>query len=224
MLLLILICPIKINALTGNVKIECNKSTISSGDSLLCTIVGSNFNDQISSFHAKLSLDNNLMSESIEKDTSWEGSTEDGVIDLYTDENKSGNINFVSFVIKLNNKNTNANVNIALEDIKIGDSQFVEHNINNVYTEIKVISNDGDINNEDSNKEDTDNNNQDVTDNKNEIINQDKNNNNIDNNVDNPATGDMKISIIVVIMIIMVIFIIIYIKKYGTKNILNKKD
>ena len=100
-LIVLVLLPINVKALTGNIKLTCDNTTVLPGSDITCTLTGDSFSEKISSFHGELNLESNLKLESIEEDSSWEGSADGGVIDLYTDVNKSGNINFVTFTITI---------------------------------------------------------------------------------------------------------------------------
>ena len=57
-LFFILMLPISVDAFTGDIIINCDKNVLLEGESTKCSIVGRNFSDPISSFHAKLNQDN----------------------------------------------------------------------------------------------------------------------------------------------------------------------
>lgn len=218
--------PINAHALTGNVEIQCDNYEVSSGSNINCTLKGGDFSSELSSFHAKLLLGNNLALESIEKNSSWEGSADGGVIDLYTDVNKSGDLELVTFVIKVDEVENNVDTNISITDIKIGDSQFEEHSFPQVITSIKITSTSsgtGSDNNPDSGTE----NNPDVGDNPDtgtesdkdvengsDNIGDDSSNTTLEENtVANPSTGHLKVGIVLVILVVSLIITILYKKK-----------
>lgn len=124
----------------GKVKITCDKTNVLPSETLTCAIKGENFTTAISSFRTKIILDNNLSLESIEKDDIWEGSGEGGIIDLYTDVNKSGNFNIAVFTVKATNIQTGLNSNILLQDTVISDQNFDEYNIENPSLNIRIQS------------------------------------------------------------------------------------
>jgi len=214
-LLIGIIFPIKVNALDGNIELNCDNEAILPGSSVNCTIKVNNFSDEISSFHAKLLLGENLKLESIEKDSSWEGSAEGGIIDLYTDVNKSGDINISSFVVKVDNASTMNRVDVSLIDVKVGDPQFTEHKFNDVSTSVEVIIDGGSNENEPDIEENPD---LEVTPDSDlkpdDSTETDKGNNESENNVDNPVTGGFKISVVLLILFIsLASSIIIYRRK-----------
>ena len=210
MLFLLAIVPIKAFAFTGNVKLECDSNTATAGNNINCTITGNNFSDEISSFHAAIDLDDNLILESIEKDSSWEGSGEGGVIDLYTDKNKTGNVNFINFTVKVNDSNASSNTNIVLTDIKIGDSDFKEHSLADSTFSIKINSNNNESDNEnkEEDNDDEENNDENIKD-----ENNDKPEDNIENNDKNPETGNVKTIIVSIIMFGALFIALLYVKK-----------
>lgn len=120
----VLLFPINAKALTGNVVIECGKNQLNVGETATCYVRCKNFNDSVSSFHGVLVADSNLSIFDIQKDNIWEGAVDNGNIDTYTDVNKTGNFNILSFNIKLL---SSGQAQISLNDIKIGDAGFNEH-------------------------------------------------------------------------------------------------
>lgn len=134
LLLFVLLFPIRINALTGNVVIECDNDQPKTGQTVKCYIRCKNVNGGVSSFHGIISLNGNISITKIEKDSIWEGAVDNGTIDLYTDTNKNGNFNIASFEIK---SSTGGESKINLNDIKIGDANFNEFTFSNV---IKTIN------------------------------------------------------------------------------------
>lgn len=227
------VLPIKVQALTGNMKLTCDNTTVLPGTNITCTLTGDSFSEKISSFHGELNLGSNLKLESIEEDSSWEGSADGGIIDLYTDVNKSGDINFVTFTVKADSDISNIDNNVSIDNIKIGSAEFIEYDFANVSTSIKITSNDNDGNNGEDNpgsepEDDKENNpgNKPEDDKENESGNQpgndqeqkpeedkenesdnnnndNNNNNNYENNITNPTTGNST-NIAVIIFIILV--------------------
>lgn len=238
LLLTMLVFPIAINALSGQVTVSCEDTVIGPGDTLTCSISGNSFSSPISSFHAKITLGEGLTLVSATGDSSWYGSGEGGIIDLYTDENKTGKINFVSFVVKVNKK-VSDHVVMNVEEITVSDDDFVEHKLDVVSKEIKVSGNssnvtnndnnssEGNVNNSDKNNNidldnETVNNNKegidDIGEENNEIetdVNIEKNNDNVDTD---SKTGNIWLAVVLLIISIIFICVIIYLRKRG-KNV-----
>lgn len=128
------------NGITGDIKIICDSNNILPNETLNCAIRGENFTTQVSSYSTKLILSENLTLVNIEKDSSWEGSGEGGIIDLYTDINKTGNFNLATFSIKASSINTGLNTNISLQNTVISDEKFTEYTLNNSDLDIRIQS------------------------------------------------------------------------------------
>ena len=130
-----LLLPAKIWALTGNVVIECDNTQLSVNQTTQCYVKCKNFTDSVAAFHGKVTVDNKLSIIKITKDSSWEGAADNGVIDVYTDVNKSGNFNIASFEVKAI---ASGDGQITLSEIEITDSQFQETAVSNVVKTISV--------------------------------------------------------------------------------------
>lgn len=128
------------NQVNGKIKIECDSNNVLPGENLTCAIKGENFTTELSSYSTKLILGNNLNLVTIEKDPSWEGSGEGGIIDLYTDTNKTGNFNIATFIIKADNINSGFDSNISLQNTIISDENFEENSVNDTSLNIRVQS------------------------------------------------------------------------------------
>lgn len=137
LLLALMLFPVLVNALDGQVTVSCEDTVIGPGGTLTCSISGNSFSALISSFHAKITLGEGLTLMSVEKDSSWLGSGDGGIIDLYTDVNKTGDVNFASFVIKADD-DVSDNVVVNIEEIIISDDNFIEYNFEVISTEIEV--------------------------------------------------------------------------------------
>lgn len=237
-LLIIMVFPINVNALSGQITISCDKSVINPDSTLNCSISGKKINTPISSFHGKIILGDGLTLVSVTKDSSWEGSGDGGIIDLYTDVNKRGNVNFVSFIVKGNKKLSNK-VIIKVEEMVVSNDDFVEHKLDVVSKEIKVSNNssnvtndNNDISEENVNNSDKNNNvelNDEIVDNNGEGINDiEEENSDIENDTDikknddnvvtDSKTGNIWLAIVLLILSIIFICVIIYLRKRG-KNV-----
>ena len=190
--------PIKISALSGKINLNCDNTDVKYGDVINCTVSGDKFDDKISSFHAQISLEEGLDLLKVTKDSIWQGDCENGIVDLYTDVNKSGKVNLFTFQFKVKNKNSSIS-NISVLDIAVGDSKFNEHHLEDV--SIKINSN--------KNKPNDDNNNS--NDNKNDDDLNIKDNENVTNN---PQTGiGSSLFYIIIISNLFIIIVILYKKR-----------
>ena len=139
--LIVLFCPIVINALSGQIILTCDSEVIGPGDTLNCSISGNNFSIPISSFHAKITLGEGLTLISSTVDSSWNGLANDEIY-LYTLVNKTGEVNFASFVVKANDL-VRDNTNISIEEITVSDDKFKEYSFGVVTKEIDISSDSG---------------------------------------------------------------------------------
>ena len=124
----------------GGMKISCDSDTILPGESATCTIEGSNFTKEISSFRTVINLDSNLILESIEKDSSWEGSAEGGIIDLYTDVNKTGSFNVATFTVRAKEIDTGVSAFIEIENTVVSDENFDEYVVGSFEISVRIKS------------------------------------------------------------------------------------
>ena len=190
-LLLTLVFPNKINAISGNFSIECNENTLKNGDVAKCFIKGNNIGEYVSSFHGKLLISNGIALKSINKDSIWEGGINNNTINLYTAENKTGDFNVVSFEFEI--PSSINQITIMLNEIVISDENFNEIELSNI---TKTIYLDGD--NSNNNMED------------------EPQNTNVNVNV-NPPTG-VNYVIVGVISIFAFLMLILFLKKGFDSN------
>ena len=108
--------PLNTKALTGNVNLSCEATTLKPGESTNCTIKG-NINEEVSAVSIKLGVGDNLTLSNIKTDSSWQGDGEGGNIELYTDTNKTGNFPIATFTVKADSIKEGANTNITLSNI-----------------------------------------------------------------------------------------------------------
>ncbi len=124
-LLIIMLLPIKLFALSGSISISCPTTTLELNKTYSCSLKGYT-SEEISALAAKLSSSSNLTISNIQTASIWQGNGSGGSIDLYTDTNKNGNFNIATFNIKLNDKNPSS-INVDL--IRFTDAKFKEHSI-----------------------------------------------------------------------------------------------
>lgn len=114
----------------GQMNLSCDKTTIIGGESINCTITGTVAStSQVSAISSRIVLSDNLELTNITTDSSWQGNGEEGIIELYTDENKSATFLIATFTAKLTEGVTNATESISLENNFFYDHQFIEHQI-----------------------------------------------------------------------------------------------
>lgn len=122
-LTLLIILPLNANALSGTVKITCDKTNLSLGESTTCHLTGET-DGSVSSIHSVINASTGLELTDVTKSDIWEGDN-DKVLDLYTAENKTGSFDIADFVIKATAIGTSE---ITLTETTLGDENFKEYN------------------------------------------------------------------------------------------------
>ena len=129
LLVLYLILPISVNALAGEVYVKCKEDKITTGEKIQCEVKGKRFSDYISSFHSQVVLPQDVKLEEVTVDESWEGSGENGIIDLYTADNKKGNFELISITISSTKEILDIESKITFTNTIVSDANFVEHEL-----------------------------------------------------------------------------------------------
>lgn len=78
--------------------ITCDKSKIGVGEKTICKLTG-NSDGSVSSLHGLIKLSEGLKLGSSDSASIWIGSAENGIIDLYTDVNKTGKFEIATFEV-----------------------------------------------------------------------------------------------------------------------------
>lgn len=125
------------NAKESHLIITCDEKNISKNESVVCNLKGKINEYDVSAFSSTLLDGTNYKIEEITPDTSWEGDGEKGDIDLYTDENKSGEFNILSFKVSLINDNEKE-IHINLSKNSFFDENFEEHPLNDTSVTLVV--------------------------------------------------------------------------------------
>ena len=134
LLILFFLFPLSVVASSEEVKIKC-PTNIKKGEEIECSITGSS-----SYYISGLEL-SYILPEYVEKinttvDESWEGTEENNLFLLYTDENKITSFNIGSIKLKANKDFES--INIKIDYLSYGDSEFQKkiiidkENVNNV--------------------------------------------------------------------------------------------
>lgn len=132
--------PINVQALSGNVTLKCDKTKLKANEETICSIKA-NTDGEVSGVGANLTVGNNLSINSINIDTIWQGSGEDGNIQLYTDNNQKGNFNIATFKLKAGDISTGLNTKVSLTDVKLvkgGDFEEVSFDASSI--DIRILS------------------------------------------------------------------------------------
>ena len=140
-LFLIYLNPLKVNALTGEVKLECNPSIATSKSTILCNVFGTS-DEEISGFSANLKLSNNLKFVSFIPDSIWNGKYYNNKIGLYTSENKKGkfNIGLITLEVKDNVYDEDETISLFNCVYSTGSPNYSKVNLKDVVVNIRIPS------------------------------------------------------------------------------------
>ena len=196
---LIVIMPINLKALTGSISIKCDKESYSINDTATCKVTGTS-DEEIKSVAAKVSAEN--LNVSFVTDSIWQGTGEDGNIQLYSDKGQTGTFNIGT--LKISAKDSSYGLvsgivtlsNVKYSDVAVGDSQIQVSFVNG------------------SNNSNTDNNSSNNNSNNGNSGNNTSGLNNSSNSsINNPKTSDFKIGIIISLIAITLIISILRYKR-----------
>lgn len=195
---LIVIMPINLKALTGSISIKCDKESYSINDTATCKVTGTS-DEEIKSVAAKVSAEN--LNVSFVTDSIWQGTGEDGNIQLYSDKGQTGTFNIGT--LKISAKDSSYGLvsgivtlsNVKYSDVAVGDSQIQVSFVNG------------------SNNSNTDNNSNNNSNNGNSGNNTSGLNNSSNSSINNPKTSDFKIGIIISLITITLIISILRYKR-----------
>lgn len=134
----ILILPIKTNALTGTVGINCSKNRISPNETITCNL---SFNTQgsINAISTQLTVESGLTIESVVPANGWQGDGEAN-LQLYTDNDKTGNIDIATITIKAGETGGVTKL-LNATNITITDQEYEETTFDDVSEDIRILSN-----------------------------------------------------------------------------------
>ena len=96
--ILSILLPINVKALSGSINISCNDSNVIVGNSTNCSITG-NSDSEVSALAMTLSSGGSISISNIVTSSVWQGNGSDGDIQLYTDSNKTGNFSIATFTV-----------------------------------------------------------------------------------------------------------------------------
>ena len=136
-LLLSILLPFKIFALTGNINLTCDKNSLKAGESTSCYISGS-INEEVSSVDIKLTADSGLKISDINVNSPWQGNGENDRLQLYTENNLKNDFSIATF--KITAESSSGSKYIKLSNIVLSDKDFKSTTFNSVQKEIKILS------------------------------------------------------------------------------------
>jgi hypothetical protein len=137
-ILCLFVLRLNVFGLEANMTISCPTNG-KVNDNITCTIKGNASSGEVSSLSATIELSSNLQFVSFNTSSIWEGNADNGVIDLYTDSNKTGNFDIGTLTVKINNNTTNPAV-VTIKSIIFYDKNFLPKNVSNVSSNINIQS------------------------------------------------------------------------------------
>ncbi len=142
LVLLPLLIPLKTNALTGSIGINCNKTGMSVNAEAVCTITGTvGATEKVSALKLVISVNNNLEVVSFVTNSIWQGDHDYTNLNLYTDSNKSGTFNIGQLTVRAkSNATVGQNGIISITDVVFNDENFEKINIESVTQNLKILS------------------------------------------------------------------------------------
>ncbi len=127
--------PFQVDALSGNINVSCDKTTLSPQESTTCHVTGT-ANEEVSTVSAKVKVGDQLTLVSVKTDSIWQGDGDGGQIELYTDTNKSGTFAIATFTIKA--KSTAGDTNVMIDSVYFSDAAFEQFAISSVTRNIHI--------------------------------------------------------------------------------------
>lgn len=200
---LIVIMPINIKALTGSISIKCDKESYSINETATCKVTGTS-DEEVKSVAAKVSSEN--LNVSFVTDSIWQGTGDDGNIQLYSDKGQTGTFNIGT--LKISVKDSSYGVvsgivtlsNVKYSDVAVGESQI----------QVSFVNGSNNSNTDNNSNNNSSNNNYN---NGNSGNNTSGLNNNSNSSINNPKTSDFKIGIIISLITITLIISILGYKR-----------
>lgn len=138
-ILLILLIPIKVNALENSINLECNLVNVKSGGEITCNVNGIS-DILINGLNANINLSSNLEYVDFVVGTSWIGDASGNKIGLYSGTNKKGNFNFGVLTLKVKANVFDSNEFIKLTNCHYVNEEFNKVNLSDVKVDIRVAS------------------------------------------------------------------------------------
>lgn len=203
LVVVLLILPLNVKALTGSVEINCDKSSYNENETATCKVIGKS-DDIVISISGQLkegSYDASFKTASV-----WEGDGDDGNIQLYTAEDLKGTFDIGTITVKKKANQTiedSITSSVGISDIMFGSEQGQEVSINDANVSITFNKESQDQTQASS-----------VTEDNNESGNTASTTTKV-TNVKNPSTLDISIITIVSLIVLAVIGIVVSKKKLG---------
>lgn len=136
---ILLLFPYKVNALSGNLSMQCNSNKIPSGGSTTCSI-NANVSGIVTTIHAQIKVGNGLSLTNVVTNSAWSGDGEGGTIDLYTDADITGSFNIATFTVSATSTTTGIDSSISLQNVVLSDDNFHEQSFSVSPISIRIPS------------------------------------------------------------------------------------
>ena len=131
---ILILIPYKVNALSGSISISCDSTTLTINSTTTCVVNGYS-NEEVSAITAKYNTSGEISIINVSSSNVWQGNGSGGSFDLYTDENKVGNLPIGTFTIK-------ASANVGSGTITFYSVNFSDASYNsNVISGISITIN-----------------------------------------------------------------------------------
>lgn len=146
LLLMLVLIPCNVKALSASVTLTCDSSTIKAGGTTTCYIKGNATDGSVSGVSITVKPgDSNLSLEKVSYANGWMGegnSDNDGNIELYTSDYKTGTFDIATIVLKAASNVNGVNSKIVLSPINLVDSSsYNEVSVADVSKDIRIPSN-----------------------------------------------------------------------------------
>jgi len=138
-LFIILLVPIKINALTGEIKINCSPATAKANTTITCGITATS-DGLINGIKANIELSKNLEYIDFTTNEKWQGDGTGSQIGLYTGTNVEGEHTLGTLTLKVKDNVFDTNETISLTNCLYSNENFEKVSISNASTNIRVPS------------------------------------------------------------------------------------
>lgn len=138
-LFIILLVPIKINALTGEIKINCSPLTAKANTTITCDITATS-DGLINGIKANIELSENLEYVDFTTNEKWQGDGTGNQIGLYTSTNVEGNHTLGTLTVKVKDNVFDTNETISLTNCLYSDENFEKISITNASVNIRIPS------------------------------------------------------------------------------------
>lgn len=122
-----ILLPLNAKALSGNVTVSCAPTKLNPGETANCSIKANVQGGEVSSLHAKINTGTNLTLGQVTVSSIWAGDGDAGIIDLYTDTNKTSAFDIATFTVTAKTGVYGATSTVSLSEVALYDKAFNEN-------------------------------------------------------------------------------------------------